>query len=107
MTFKPAHKEVDDKHRPGQIVNRPPEQSFDRYPYLKHSTADQTLGDYISRKNYHDAFDRVAEEMGIKRKASKLTFDEWLTNTYGGVSTLPTEIKEFMIIAWKAGQQNA
>jgi hypothetical protein len=58
MSFKPAHKVI----APGQIVN-----SFDRYPYMKHSTADQTLTDVIRRTNRAQAFDDVANEKNYSK----------------------------------------
>lgn len=47
---KPAHKQDDPAKSPGQIVN------------------DITLGDYLARKNWHEAFDQVASEKGLKKK---------------------------------------
>lgn len=78
--------ELDTVNPPGQIRN------------------EVTLGDYIARKNYHDAFDKVAEELGVKKK--KLSFNEWLTVTYGGINALPAVIKSFMEAVWKAAQEN-
>ena len=92
MIFKPAHKQDRQELAPGQIVNRPPE---------------QTLGDYIARKNYHDAFDRVAEEMGLKRKQNKLTFDEWWSRQLPVYGDKPFEyMVDAAEAAWKAGQEN-
>ena len=54
---KPAHKQDDPAKAPGQVIN------------------EVALGDYIHRKNYHDAFDKVAEEMGLKKK--KMTWGQW------------------------------
>lgn len=81
---KPAHKQDDPAHAPGQIVNRP----------------EQTLGDYLARKNWHDAFDKVAEEKGLKKK--KLTYKEWadaMVAKYGFVNWQCAE-------CWKAAQEN-
>ena len=72
MTFKPAHKYVGDGGKPGQL-------SFDRYPYMKHSTADprdeRTLNEYIARKaDDFDYFKPTQQDPVVK----KLTFEEWL-----------------------------
>ena len=46
---------------------------FDRMPNVKtpanvpDSRTEQTLGEYVRRKNYHEAFDRVAEENNLKK----------------------------------------
>lgn len=89
----PAHKVIGDKGKPGQI-------SFDRYPYMKHSTADQTLGDYIARKSKHDALTAVNNE-------KKLTFDEWFNDRCGSDTyTQQEDIKSRMQWAWEAAQEN-
>ena len=55
----PAHKQTDKAKQPGQM-------SFDRMPYLKHSTAEPqqetTLNDYIAKK---------------QDEPKRITFDEW------------------------------
>jgi len=89
---KPAHKQDDPTYAPGQIVNRP----------------EQTLGDYLARKNYHEAFDKVAEEKGLKKK--KLTFDAWWTD-YMHWQFSPDigdnpEVKYRFAQCWKAAQEN-
>jgi hypothetical protein len=45
--------------------------SFDRYPYMKHSTAEQTLGDYVARKIQHEGLQAVSVEQQRKK------FEEW------------------------------
>lgn len=57
----PAHKQLDPMKKPGQV-------SFDRHPYLKSSTADQTLGQYIARKT---------------EEPPRVTFDEWYVSMFG------------------------
>lgn len=60
--FVPAHKQTNPEHAPGQQVN----------PVNPLGFVDQTLGDYIRRKEkIHAAFYAVAAEK------KKLTFDEW------------------------------
>ena len=76
MTFKPAHKYVGDGGKPGQL-------SFDRYPYMKHSTADprdeRTLNEYIARKaDDFDYFKPTQQDPVVK----KLTFEEWYNQRY-------------------------
>ena len=44
MIRTPAHKQTDPTKTPGVV------KGFDRYPYMKHSTADKTLGDYLLNK---------------------------------------------------------
>jgi len=69
--------------------------SFDRYPYMKHSTADQTLGDYINRMVKNQAIDDVAKE-------EKQLFIEWFYENYPHAPHL----KDHLECAWKAGQEN-
>ena len=88
----PAHKVIGDVGKPGQL-------SFDRYPYMKHSTADdgtwdKTLGDYIARKSKHDALTAVNNEQ-------KLTFNEWFDNS--GYSEYSRSICK---AAWNAAKEN-
>ena len=88
---KPAHKQDDPAKAPGQVVN------------------DITLGDYITRKNYHEAFDRVAEENGLKKK--KLTFDEWYSQSGWAARKKPLmldveSLNRIMSSVWKAAQEN-
>ena len=61
MIRTPAHKQTDPNKAPGTC-------SFDRYPYMKHSTAktpeiEQYLHQYIARKQ--------------EEPPKKLTFEEW------------------------------
>ena len=60
------------------------------------SVQDQTLGDYIARKQRDDAFDAVATE---KRK---LTFEEW----WGDNERMCVAYR-ISKEAWEAGQDNA
>jgi len=92
----PAHKVIGDVGKPSQL-------SFDRYPYMKHSTADdgtwdKTLGDYIARKSKHDALTAVNNE-------KKMTFNEWakLNNLYAYYT-----IKEInlLLLGWTAAKEN-
>ncbi len=89
---------------------------FDRMPYQKtpanvpdsrepfDNRPEKTLGDYIARRYTHEAFDRIAEEVGLKRpNVKKLTFDEWWDTakmTYDKVFT--KEAREI----WEAAQEN-
>ncbi len=87
MTFKPAHKQDDPAKKPGQL-------HFDRHPYLKYNTTDQTLADYIARK---ESF-------------NKLTFKDWIDEYYPS-SERPDGFEEdwryrMMQAAFKAGQEN-
>lgn len=90
MIKTPAHKQTDPAKAPGQV-------SFDRYPYMKHSTADQTLGDYITRTSRAQALDDVAAE-------KKLTFEGW----YARNEHLTHNKTEYdcMKLAWNAAQEN-
>lgn len=82
---KPAHKQDDPAKSPGQIVN------------------DITLGDYITRKNYHEAFDKVAEEKGLKK--NKLKFDDWWDEHKWDNPCFRLTREEGFVI-WKAAQDN-
>ena len=85
MTFKkPAHKETDPMHTPGQIKN------------------DITLADYIERKTKHDAFEQVAQE-------KKLTFDEYYRQTkqeLGRLAMRKDGGRAMYYHVWKAAQEN-
>jgi hypothetical protein len=102
--YIPAHKVVGDEHKPGQTVN-----SFDRYPYLKHSTADtsdQTLGDYLARKKRYAALDTVAlEKINVVKK---LTFEQWFDTQVKltGFSDPWQNSYDSAKDAWKAAQEN-
>ena len=93
---KPAHKQDDPTYAPGQIVNRP----------------EQTLGDYLARKNYHEAFDKVSEEVGLKRPPEKkLTFEEWFSQSGWAARNKPLmldveSLNKIMSSVWKAAQDN-
>lgn len=76
--------------------------SFDRYPYMKHSTADETektLAQYIRRKQQDEAFNAVKEE-------KKLTFEEWW-NTIGVLGYGKLFEKPQCEGIWNAAQENA
>ena len=109
----PPHKVVGDVGKPGQIVNRPaPTASFDRYPYLKHSTADSgdhTLADYLTRKKRYEALDTLQP---LTEAPKKLTFGQWADTAtdfdieqvdfvYHGL------VWEMLEKCWKAAQENA
>lgn len=81
---KPAHKQDNPKYAPGQWVN----------VELK----DQTLEDYIRRKQLQDAFDTVAKE-------KKLTFDSWWNIHRTDEPCWRLKEEEAWII-WKAAQEN-
>ena len=83
MIRTPAHKQTDPSKAPGMTKD------FDRHPYLKTSTADQTLGDYYKKKM--DA-------------PKKLTFDEWLkTSSF----VIPDHtIYEWLSDCWQEAQKN-
>jgi len=91
---KPAHKQDDAAKAPGQVVN------------------DITLGDYITRKNYHEAFDKVSEEVGLKRPPEKkLTFEEWFSQSGWAARNKPLmldveSLNKIMSSVWKAAQDN-
>jgi hypothetical protein len=103
MTFKPAHKVAGDAGKPHQIVNRPtPTATFDRYPYLKHSTADQTLSDYLTRKKRYEALSTLQP---LAEAPKKLSFDLWFNMRWHG-GTAPVSIATAREI-WKAAQENA
>lgn len=61
------------------------------------SKGDQTLGDYIARKQRNDAFKQVAEER-------KLTFEEWLRQS----SFVEPDAGTYRWLqdCWKAAQEN-
>ncbi len=86
--FVPAHKQTDPQHAPGQIVN----------PVNPLGFTDQTLGDYIRRKDkIHAAFDDVAAEQ------KKLSFDNWWLEEARNFPHLATSDAEFI---WKAAQEH-
>lgn len=105
----PAHKVVGDEHKPGQLT-------FDRYPYLKHSTADQTLGDYLARKQRYAALDTVALEKVNKAApggaVKKLSFEEWVLSVdyelcnYQAWCDFEGSCYSMLEMAWKAAQEN-
>jgi len=97
MIFKPAHKVVGDVNKPGQTVN-----SFDRYPYLKHSTADsgdQTLGDYLARKKRYEALGSLQP---LAEAPKKLTFEDWYKPEFAVTEDEYARLR----ICWKAAQEN-
>jgi len=99
----PPHKVVGDVGKPGQIVNRPtPTASFDRYPYLKHSTADsgdQTLGDYLARKKRYEALGSLQP---LAEAPKKLTFEDWYKPEFAVTEDEYARLR----ICWKAAQEN-
>ena len=87
MTFKPAHKQDNPAHKPGQLT-------FDRYPYLKQSqvpaVSETTLAHYIARK---------------QDPKPHLTFDDWwklMPDDGGDISRFEEEFKA----CWNAAQEN-
>lgn len=90
-----AHKVVGDVGKPGQL-------SFDRHPYLKHSTADQTLADYLTRKKRYEALDTLQP---LTEAPKKLTFKEWLKKS----SFIEPDETMYCWLedCWKAAQENA
>ena len=88
MIRTPAHKQTDPNKAPGTC-------SFDRYPYMKHSTAktpeiEQYLPQYIARKQ--------------AETPKKLTFDEWLRQS----SFVEPDAGTYLWLkdCWKAAQEN-
>lgn len=92
MIRTPAHKQTDPEKAPGTC-------SFDRYPYMKHSTAktpevEQYLHQYIERKQ--------------AETPKKLTFDAWLHHRF------PAGVEGYAYMlnigdleqCWKAAQEN-
>ena len=99
MTFQPAHKVASDEHRPGQL-------SFDRYPYLKHSTAEpqrdeRVLAEYIARKA--DDFNY------FNQKVNAPTFNSWFeerTRNFDEGEKITREDFELVASqAWKTAQE--
>ena len=102
MRSIPAHKVVGDVDKPGQIVNS---DAFDRYPYMKHSTAEpmnedqvKTLGDYLTRKKRYAALDTLQPINTVK----KLAFEDW-AKARGIVGHV--YYNEYLD-CWKAAQEN-
>lgn len=92
----PAHKVVGDVGKPGQL-------SFDRHPYLKHSTADSgdhTLADYLTRKKRYEALDTLQP---LTEASKKLTFEEWYPLNKNKIG-YDYATAQFI---WKAAQENA
>ena len=90
----PAHKVIGDVCKPGQL-------SFDRHPYMKHSTAeswDKTLGDYIARKSKHDALTAVNNEQ-------KMSFNDWAKQHNLQQHYTIQEI-DLLRLGWNAAQEN-
>jgi len=79
-------------NRNGAGSVKPEANAFDRYPYMKHSTADKTLADYIGRLDSDRKF------------PGKLTFDEW----YASVEPETYDKTEYacMKMAWNAAKEN-
>ena len=92
----PPHKHVGDAGKPGQIVN-----SFDRYPYLKHSTAepDHTLADYLIRKKRYEALATLQPQAEAPKK---LTFEDWYKPEFAVTEDEYARLR----ICWKAAQEN-
>lgn len=101
--------------------------SFDRHPYLKHSTAApympahkdtpqpagqvvnedkglSSLSEYIRSINRAQAFDDIARELAEKAHEKKLTFDEWWTINGIGGQGLYEIAKESWYAALKHGK---
>ena len=91
--FVPAHKQTNPQHAPGQIVN----------PVNPLGFVDQTLGDYIRRK---DGISKAFEAVAAEKK--KLSFEEWLHHRF------PTGVDGYVGMlnvgdleqCWKAAQEN-
>lgn len=91
--FVPAHKQTNPQHAPGQVVNYPePSPNTATNPVNPLGFVDNTLGDYIRRKDgINKAFEAVKKECcgnplrtgpngrGCENcpPPKKMTFDEW------------------------------
>lgn len=80
----PFHKQTDMSKQPGQV-------SFDRMPFLKHSTAEpqqeQYLSQYIARK---------------QEEAPRITFDEWYAKNPPGRFWTNGEFEDYLNVVWNA-----
>ena len=85
MMSKPAHKQDNPKYAPGQWVNV--------------DLKDQTLEDYIRRKQLQDAFDAVAQE-------KKMTFHKWWAENGRFLQGHFYQVESIAESAWKAAQEN-
>lgn len=74
----PFHKQTNVSKQAGQ-------QTFDRMPFLKHSTAEPQQEQYISQSH--------------KQETTRITFEEWFTNQY---SNPDDEVYDWSIKAWNA-----
>ena len=118
MIRTPAHKQTEEAKLPGQIVTAPDKapgvtKDFDCHPYLKTSTADQTLGDYYKRKTSDwpvvKEAGRIAAKqleygMSLMKKDApkKLTFEEW-------ANCMPSCLEEYrheFEQCWQEAQKN-
>ena len=88
----PAHKQTNHSKQPGQV-------SFDRMPFLKHSTAEPGLalesGEFIPAKEL-TLNDYIAKKQDEPRR---ITFVEWFTNQYGNPDD---EVYDWSLKAWNA-----
>jgi hypothetical protein len=101
------HKGLLGQSEGGASVKQDGTPGFDRHPYLKHSTADQSLGDYIHRKYRNDAFNSVNAEKKLVSDSQKLTFEEWFEEWYKLLPMYKGFINRAdMKAAWQAGQKN-
>ena len=100
MTFKftPAHKVVEDDHKPGQTVNP---LGFTIQP------SEKTLAEYIQRKTREEAFNQVKNEEYMKtinhpnfREANSLVFEAELALVDMG---MPKDQARGWIKAWASG----
>ena len=85
---------------------------FDRIPAARtpenvpdSRTSEQTLGDYLARRNYHSALDAIAEERDLKKP--RLTFDEWYQTNWQKCKTGTFDLQNTFELIWKAAQENA
>jgi len=94
MIRTPAHKQTDPNKAPGTC-------NFDRYPYMKHSTAktpeiEQYLHQYIARKQ--------------AETPKKLTFDDWYMMEFLQLVEDAERSKVWCLAAlkrcWEAAQEN-
>ncbi len=108
----------------GSVGNK--RDTFDRMPWVHTPVVEQTLSDYIRRKNRQEAFDAVEKEKkeccGNPLRGCpecpprKLTFEEWMASKFEGVfgydKTRPDDFilwgmpGRLVRVVWKAAQEN-
>ncbi len=96
--FVPAHKQTDPQHAPGQIVN----------PVNPLGFVDQTLGDYIRRKDkIHEAFDAIQQEHNaVATEKKKLTFAAWWEHNKEALQLGGPAPRTIAHIIWMQAQEN-